>query len=60
MKKLVVLAAAVGILAFFIGFGFDLSDETLSAASDALSAGIEAIVSSLVTLIGGYAVVRQN
>jgi putative Mn2+ efflux pump MntP len=53
--KILIAALVVGLLAFAVGFGFDEADTHLATATDALLAGIEAIVSSAITLLIGLA-----
>lgn len=52
-----IAAVAVGICAFFAGFGTELGDTSLSALTDALVAGIEAVVAALVAAIGTWRMV---
>lgn len=50
----------VGIVTFFIGFGVELSDENLSAAKDAVNAGIEAIIAMLMSALSGLALTLKG
>lgn len=52
-----IAAVAVGVCAFFAGFGTELGEETQSALKDALIAGIEAVVAALVAAIGTWRMV---
>lgn len=52
IKKIVTVIIVAFIVTFAAGYVIDISDETLSAAKNALNSGIEALISSLLFAAG--------
>lgn len=58
--KVIVSALLVGIISIGAGFGIDVGDSSLSLAKDALNAGIEGLIATLVAAVVGMATVRVS
>ncbi|MBO0729342.1 MAG: hypothetical protein J2P57_08795 [Acidimicrobiaceae bacterium] len=56
--KVIVSALLVGVISIGAGFGIDVGDSSLTLAKEALNAGIEGLIATLVAAVLGMAAVR--